>query len=117
MSEHLADLLVLPRGELLEHVELVGDEPHAAKRPAEHPRRFGDLALLGQPRRLLDVARRELQPQLRGLVDDLEEQLVAVDALVGRLLELEQLDRVHVALVVGRRVAGKDRSVVVLARL
>src|SRR4029079_18055220 len=90
VAEHLADLLVLPRRELLEHVELVGDDPHAAERAAEHPRRFRDLAGLGEPRGLLDVARRELQPELRRLMDDLEEELVAVDSLVGRLLELEQ---------------------------
>jgi hypothetical protein len=37
--------------------------------------------------------------------------------LVRWLLELEQLDRVQVPLVIGRRVAGEDRSVEVLARL
>ncbi len=50
-------------------------------------------------------------------MDDLEEQLVAVDALACSLLELEQLDGVQVALVVGGRVAGQDRGVEVLARL
>ena len=50
-----------------------------------------------------------------GLVDDLEEQLVAVHPLVGALLEREQLLGVEVALVVARRRARQDRRVEVLA--
>ena len=102
MTEHLADLLVLPRRELLEHVELVGGEAQAAERPPELPRRLGDVACFGEPRGLLDVARRELQPELRRLMDDLEEELVAVHPLARALLEPEQLFGVEVALVVGR---------------
>ena len=63
-----------------------------------------------------DLLGRELQPELRGLVDGLEEELVVVRPLLRRLLEREQLVGAQVALVVARRVAGQDRLGVVLAR-
>ena len=116
MTEHLADLLVLPGRELLEHVELVDGEAEAAERATELARRLGDLTLLGQAGGLLDVARGELEPELGGLMDDLEEQLVAVHPLVGALLQREELLGVEVALVVARSLAGEDRRVEILVR-
>src|SRR6185503_5166392 len=116
VTQHLADLLVLPGRQLLEHVELVRGVPQAAERPAELARGLLDVALLDEPRRLLDVARGELQPELRRLVDDLEEELVAVHPLVRPLLQCQQLVRPDVSLVVARRVAREDRGVVVLTR-
>ena len=49
-------------------------------------------------------------------MDDLEQQLVAVDPLVGALLQREQLLGVEVPLVVARRVAREDGGVEVLVR-
>ena len=117
MAEHLADLLVLPRRQLLEHVELVGREAQAAERRGAAGARAAHVAALDEPRRLVHVARRELQPQLRRLVHDLEQELVAVDPFVRALLEREQLLGVQVPLVVARRIAGEDRRVEVLVRL
>ena len=66
------------------------------------------------PRRLLDLGPGQLQPQLGGLVDGLEEELVAVRPLLRRLLQGEQLVGAQVALVVARGVALEDRLRVVL---
>ena len=68
------------------------------------------------PGRRLRVAPSELQPQLRRLVDGLEEQLVAMDPLVGLLLEREQPDRVQVPLVVAFALALEDWLRKVLVR-
>ena len=68
------------------------------------------------PGRRLRVAPRELQPELRRLVDGLEEQLVAMDPLVGLLLEREQSDRVQVPLVVAFALALEDWLRKVLVR-
>ena len=51
-----------------------------------------------------------LQPQLRRLVDGLEEELVAVHPLVGPLLEREELVGAEIALIVARALAGQDRG-------
>src|SRR4029453_3944663 len=60
----------------------------------------------------------QLQRELGGLVDGLEEQLVAVHLLLGALLQGEQLVGAQVALVVACARAGEDRLAVVLrARL
>src|SRR5919202_1248747 len=60
-------------------------------------------------RRALDLRRRELEPELRRLVHRLEEQLVRVRPLLGRLLQPEQGIRPEVSLVVGRALAGENR--------
>ena len=105
---------VLPRRHLLEHVQERVDDPHALDGAAEQADGRIRLPLLQQPRRLLHLRPAELQPQLRGLVDGLEEQLVAVRPLLRRLLQREQLVGAQVALVVGGRVALEDRLGVVL---
>ena len=76
---------------------------------AEQAQRSGDFSVLQQARRRLDLEPRELQPELRALVDGHEEQLVAVRELVRRLLEGEQLVRPQVALVVACARPGKTR--------
>src|ERR671923_112375 len=87
VPEHLADRLVFPRRHLLEHVELGGDELKAEARAAKQPQRGRDLLRPHVGRRRLDLGRRELQPQLGRLVHGLEEELVVVHLLLGRLLE------------------------------
>ena len=114
VPEHLPDLLVLPGRELLEHVELIDPEAKAAQRTPQLACRLGELAGLGQPGCLLDVARSELEPELGGLVDDLEEELVPVHPLLWALLKRQELFGSEVALVVARRVAREDRSVEIL---
>ena len=116
MAEDAPDGLVLPRRELLEHLELVGDEVRRELRPAQQPLRLlvGTLANAVRCRR--DLRARMLQPQLGRLVHGLEEQLVPVDALLGRLLEREQLVRPQIPLVVRGALAGEDRLRRVLSR-
>jgi hypothetical protein len=108
VTEHAAHLLVLPRRHQLEVLEERDDVTHGAVRTPEQPQRAGEVARLDQPRRLLHLHPRVLEPQLRRLVDGLEEELVAVHPLVGPLLEGEELVRTEVALVVARAVAGQD---------
>jgi hypothetical protein len=57
----------------------------------------------------LELLPRELQPQLRGLVDGREQQLVTVDALVCGLLLRQQLIGAQIPLVVRCAVAREDR--------
>ena len=66
--------------------------------------------------RRLGVAPRELEPELGRLMHGLEEQLVAVNPLVGLLLESEQADRVQVALVVAFSLAFENWLRKVLVR-
>src|SRR4029077_12057317 len=68
-------------------------------------------------RGLLDLLERQLEPQLRGLVHGLEQQLVAVDPLLGRLLERQQLVGAQVPLVVAGPGSGQDGAGVVVAHL
>ena len=105
----LADRLVLPRRELLEHVELGGDELEAQVGAAQQAGRSPEVAAPDEPRRLLDLVPGELEPELRGLVHGLEQKLVAVHPLVGGLLEREQLVGAQIALVVAPRVTGENR--------
>ena len=72
------------------------------------------LDMRGRPR---DLGRPELQPELRGLVHGLEQQLVRVRLLLGRLLQGEQLVRAQVALVVRRARPGQNRLGEILVRL
>src|SRR5919201_130085 len=109
VSEHTADGLVLPRGHLLEHVELPGDELHAERRAPQQTKRGGDVSVAHVLRRALDLGRRKLQPQLGRLVDGLEQELVRMHLLGGRLLQGEQLVGAEVALVVGGAFARQDR--------
>ena len=114
VPEHLADLLVLPRGHVLEHVELGGDELEAKSRAPQKPDRGGEVTVAHDCGRSLGVVPAELEPELRRLVRHLEEQLVAVHPFGGAFLEREQLLRVQVALVVGGRGALENRLGVVL---
>ena len=70
-----------------------------------------EVVLADEHRRGRGVAARELEPELGGLVHDLEQQLVAVDPLVGALLERQQLLRVQIALVVAARLARQHRAI------
>ena len=108
VTEDAADLLVLPRRHPLEHVELRGHIPQAEVRPAEQPQRRSELAALELPRGELRLLRGELQPQLRGLVDGLEQELVVVRPLLRPLLQPEQLVGAEVALVVACAFARQD---------
>src|SRR3954470_17557016 len=101
MPEHLANLLVLPRGHLLEHVELARDEPHAHARTPQEAQGASEIVLVDERRCRSGVAARELEPELGGLVYDLEQQLVAMDPLIRPFLKREQLLGVEIALVVG----------------
>ena len=111
VAEDLADLLVLPRRHLLEHVELGGDEAQAHGRAAQQAERCRDVALAHERGRGGGVVPGELEPELGRLVHDLEQQLVAMDPLVGGLLKREQLLGVQIALVVRAGLAGKDGPV------
>src|SRR3954453_11698068 len=114
VAEDLPDLLVFPRGHLLEHVELPDDVVDAEHRPPQQPQRRSELAALDQAGRLLDLVPGKLQPELGSLVDGLEEELVAVGPLALALLQRQQLLRAQVALVVARRRPLEDRLAVVL---
>ncbi len=75
---------------------------------AQQPQRAGEIGRLDQRRRLRGLGGGELQPELRGLMDGLEQQLVPVHPFVGPLLQREERLGVQVALVVRRGVAGQD---------
>ena len=68
-----------------------------------------DLALPEMLGRHLDLLAGQLQPELRGLVRRLEEELVVVRAVLRRLLECEQLVGAQVPLVVACTLARQDR--------
>src|SRR6185503_7013254 len=99
---------------VLEHVERRVDALEAAERAAEQADRRRQLARANVLGGQLAFRPRELEPQLRGLVDGLEEQLVVVRALVLGLLQREQLVGAEVALVVRSARRGKDRGELVL---
>src|SRR4029453_13654891 len=117
VPEHLADLLVLPRRHVLEHLELTTDEPNAEDRPPQKTKGGPQVALLDQTRGLVRVVPGELEPQLRRLVGDLEEKLVPVHPLVLHFLERQKLVRVQVPLVVRGGFPGQERLRVVLGGL
>ena len=92
---------------------------HVVRAPQQpHRRRTASSAT--QRRRALDLEAGELQPQLRRLVDGLEQVLVVMRDLVRRLLQRQQLVGAQVALVVAspRRPAGSGvlRSSIVVER-
>ncbi len=89
-------------------------ELHRQGGASQQPQRGRDVPAADELRGRADLEARELQPQLRGLVHRLEEQLVPVRLLVGRLLEREQLVRAEIALVVALGVPRQDRLRVVL---
>ena len=101
---------------MLEHVELIRRVDEAERAAPQQPQRGRNLAGAEVPGRCFRVAPSELQPQLRRLVDGLEEQLVAMDPLVGLLLEGEQPGRVQVPLVVAFALALEDWLRKVLVR-
>ena len=86
-------------------------------RATEQPQRRGDLVSVQMLRRRLDLEAAELEPELRRLVHGLEEQLVGMGLLLGRLLEREQVVRPQVPLVVRRTLPGQDRLGEILVRL
>jgi putative ATPase len=94
---------------VLEHLELRREEADAESRPLEETKGAPQVALLDQPDRLLCIVPGELEPELGRLVRHLEEELVAMNPLVGRLLEREEPVRIQVALVVRAGVSGQDR--------
>src|SRR5581483_8143772 len=88
VPEHRPDVgRVLPRGHQLEHVEGLRDEAETEGRAAQEPERGSDLAAAELLRGELHLLARELQPELRGLVDGLEEELVVVRPLLRCLLQ------------------------------
>ena len=114
VAEHLADRLVLPRRHLLEHVELgdhVLEREHAAP---QEPLGRGQIASLDERRRLFGFRPGELQPELRSLMDGLEEQLVPVRLLLGPLLQREQFIGAQIPLVVARGIALENGRAEVL---
>src|SRR5262249_46914493 len=92
--------LVLPRRHLFEHVALTGDVLEAEGSAAQQAERPAGVAALQEPRRLVDLIPRELEPQLRGLVHGREEQLITMSRARGIGLQREQLVGAQVALVV-----------------
>ena len=116
VPEHAAHLLVLPRRHQLEMLEEAVDVAQARVRAAQQPVRSGELARVDQPRRLLCLDPRVLQPELRRLVHGLEEELVPVRPLRRALLQREQLIRAQIALVVAAAGAGEDRRELVWVR-
>ncbi len=110
VAEHRPHLRrVLPRRHLLQHVEPLRDELEAEHRAPEQAKRRRDVPALHVAGGDLDLLRGELQPELRRLVRDLEEELVVVGALFSRLLEREQLVGAEVPLVVARSRTLEDR--------
>ncbi len=87
VAEDAPDLLVLPRRHLLEHVQLARDELEAERRTAQQAQCRGDLARADMAGGALDLAGGELQPELGGLMDGLEEELVGMRLLLRRLLQ------------------------------
>src|SRR5438270_11618207 len=83
--------------------------PDACVRAAQETLPRGEVARVDQPRRLLDLVPRMLEPELGRLVHGLEQQLVAVHPVVCGLLEREQRVGPEVALVVASARAGQDR--------
>jgi hypothetical protein len=94
---------------VLEHVERRDHVLQTVVRAAKEPERRCALPISDEPRRLLDLRRGELQPELGRLVHRLEQELVAVGPLVRRLLQREQLVRTQIALVVAGRSSRQDR--------
>src|SRR5262249_20564250 len=68
VTQHLADLLVLPRRHVLEHVELGGDELKAEHRSPQESDRSGEVTVADGGRRCLRIVPAELEPELRRLV-------------------------------------------------
>ena len=99
---------------MLEHVQLLDDVADAQGGAVEKTEGALKVSLLDQPHRLGGVAAGELQPQLGGLVRDLEEELVAVHPLLRPFLQCQKPLRVQVPLVVRRRSALENRLRVVL---
>ena len=87
----------------------MGDEPEAEHDAAEQSKRRPDLASFQVGSGELHLLAGQLQPQLRGLVRRLEQQLVVVRPLLGSLLEREQLVGAKIPLVVAPAAAGEDR--------
>ncbi len=108
VAERLAQLVVLPGREALEHVQRVGHEDHAVIGAAEQAHGEHELVGADARDRLLRLEDGQLEPDLRGLVHGLEERLVAVQHLLGRLLQREQLVGAQVALVVAVAGPGED---------
>src|SRR5580765_4495297 len=117
MAEYPADLLVLPRRHQLEMPEEALDDLHARGGAPQETVRGREVLRLDEPGRLLGLDPGVLQPELGGLMDGLEEQLIAVSPLVRALLQREQLVGSQIALVVARRRAGQDRRELVWLRL
>ena len=89
MTEHTTHVLVFPRRHLFEVLEESFDVFQRGIRAAQKAERTREIACLDEPRRLLDLVPRVLQPELRRLVHGLEEQLVAMHPFVGALLQRE----------------------------
>jgi len=88
--------------------ELVEQPDHDLQRlvrALQQAKRRCDLAALEEPRRFLDLVPAELEPDLRRLVDGLEEELVPVDPLVGRLLQREERIGAEIPLVIASTLA------------
>jgi hypothetical protein len=111
MSERHAHDRIIAGRHVLEHVELAGDERQRIVRPAEEPDRGPDGITVQQTRRIFHLCAGELQPQLGGLMDGLKQVLVAVNDVLGTLLQPQQLVGAQVPLVVGRGCAGQNRSI------
>ena len=109
MPEGRPDDGVVERRHVLEHVQLRGDQAHHVDGAPDQARRRGGAVSARAARRLLNLDARELQPQLRRLMDRLEEVLVAMDDFGGRFLQREQLVGAQVALVVRGAGARQDR--------
>ena len=108
VAEGAPDLVVVPGREPFEHVQRLGGQRDRVIGAAEHADRRHGVVVADALDRRLRLEDRELQPELGRLVHGLEQQLVAVHHLGGRLLQREQLVGAQVALVVGRPRPGQD---------
>ena len=87
--------------ELADDLERVHGAPH-------QPDRADDVVFADARRGRRDLFARQFEPELRRLMDGLEEQLVAMAPLRGRLLQGEELVGPQVTLVISAAGARKD---------
>ena len=87
VTQHGADRLKGPRTQMPQHLQLSGDELDPQRGAGQQPGGGVDGPRAHLADGFLDLEAGELEPQLSGLMHRLEQQLVAVDHLVGPALQ------------------------------
>jgi hypothetical protein len=99
---------------VLELVEQPSRDLQPGDGAPQQPDRRRAVAVTQARGRALDLEARELEPELRGLMHRLEQELVAVNLFLRRLLQREQLVGAEVPLVVTPALPGQDGLRVIL---